>query len=97
MFVTSWVTSKPFARNSFQSSHSDSPPVADEDLLAEDGAVGAEEVDRVEGVRADRVLQADAVLLALRGGVRVVTAKHETIAREATVLKRWEMNITTTI
>ena len=29
--------------------------------------------------------------MALRGGVGVVTAKHETIAREATVLKRWEM------
>ena len=80
---------KTFCQDSFQSSYSDSdsPPVADEDLLAEDGAVGAEEVDRVEGVWADGVLQADAVLLAVSGRVCVVAAKHQTIAGEPAVLK----------
>ena len=33
------------------------PPIAVEELLVEDGAVGAEEVHRVESVRADRVLE----------------------------------------
>ena len=33
------------------------PPVAVEELLVEDGAVGAEEVHRVESVRADWVLE----------------------------------------
>ena len=33
------------------------PPVAVEELLVEDGAVGAKEVHRVESVRADRVLE----------------------------------------
>ena len=63
------------------------PPVAVEELLVEDGAVGAEEVDRVEGVWADGVLQADAVLLAVSGRVCVVAAKHQTIAGEPTLLK----------
>ena len=41
----------------------DSPPVAHEDLLVEDGAVGAEEGDRVEGVRGDGVPQTHVVRL----------------------------------
>ena len=40
-----------------------SPPVAHEDLLVEDGAVGAEEGDRVEGVRGDGVPQTHVVRL----------------------------------
>ena len=102
------------------------PPVAVEELLVEDGAVGAEEVHRVESVRANWVLEtysftqrgdlchsylnlcmvhmekniaaiyyleADAVLLALCGRVRVVTTKHQTVAGEPAVLKRKAMSV----
>ena len=79
---------KTFCQDSFQSSYSDSdsPPVADEDLLAEDGAVGAEEGHGVQGVRGHRVPEAHVISLALLLGVRVVAAEHEAVAGEGGLL-----------
>ena len=39
-------------------------------------------------IAAINYLETDAVLLALCGRVRVVTTKHQTVAREPTVLRR---------
>ena len=47
-----------------------SPPVADEDLLAEDGAVGAEEGDGVEGVRSHGVPETHVIRLKSRRLIR---------------------------
>merc|ERR1719350_674997 len=62
------------------------PPVADEDLLTEDGAVGAEEGHGVEAVRSHGVPEAHVIRLTLLLGVSIVAAKHQPIAGEACLL-----------
>merc|ERR1719350_283391 len=62
------------------------PPVADEDLLAEDGAVGAEEGHGVEAVRSHGVPEAHVIRLALLLRVGVVAAEHEAVAGEGGLL-----------
>ena len=62
------------------------PPIADEDLLVEDGTIGTEERDRVEEVVISRIRQTDVVGLALLGGVGVVAAIDEAGAGEVRLL-----------